>query len=341
MKAPLAALLCIGVLLAGSDAMAEAPCKLVRVVEWPVHIVRNKIRVDGAINGQPVGIVLDTGAMKSMVLRATAQRLDLPRNDARGQRMYGWGGETKVEIAVVDDFRLGTVSTKGLQLFVAGEGDMGEGNDVLLGEDFLQRFDVEFDLAHDAVRLFRPEGCATASLAYWTKENVAEVAIEPMKDARPRIAFTVRVNDRPLDAFLDSGASSSYLAAYDAAAVGVTPETPGSAASYPLRGLGSKTVPMWVGKFASFAIGNESIPDIAIRFGDLYKDMSYATTGSSIAKKVSPTQPMIIGADFLRAHRVLVSHGQGRMYFTYVGGPVFLAPALPPSRDAPAPAETK
>ena len=39
---------------------------------------------------------------------------------------------------------------------------------------------------------------------------------------------------------------------------------------------------------------------------------------------------MLIGADFLRAHRVLVSHSQRKMYFTYVGGPVFATPPRPP-----------
>ena len=38
---------------------------------------------------------------------------------------------------------------------------------------------------------------------------------------------------------------------------------------------------------------------------------------------VSTSQPMFLGADFLRAHRVLVSHSQRKLYFSYVGGPVF------------------
>jgi hypothetical protein len=49
---------------------------------------------------------------------------------------------------------------------------------------------------------------------------------------------------------------------------------------------------------------------------------------------------MLLGADFLRAHRTLVAHSQHRLYFTYVGGPVFLAdpattrPAARPDSDA-------
>ena len=33
--------------------------------------------------------------------------------------------------------------------------------------------------------------------------------------------------------------------------------------------------------------------------------------------------PMILGVDFLRAHRVYVAHSQRKVHFTYVGGPVF------------------
>jgi hypothetical protein len=32
---------------------------------------------------------------------------------------------------------------------------------------------------------------------------------------------------------------------------------------------------------------------------------------------------MLLGTDFLRAHRLLVAHSQRKLYFTYVGGPVF------------------
>jgi hypothetical protein len=34
---------------------------------------------------------------------------------------------------------------------------------------------------------------------------------------------------------------------------------------------------------------------------------------------------VILGTDFLRAHRVLVSRSQRKVYFTYASGPVFPA----------------
>ena len=44
---------------------------------------------------------------------------------------------------------------------------------------------------------------------------------------------------------------------------------------------------------------------------------------------------MLVGADFLRSHRTLVSHSQRKIYYTYTGGPVFVTggarAAAPPS----------
>ncbi len=323
-----------GSLVAG-EALAQSKCRFLKIVDWPVRLVGNHIVVDGAINGKTIGIVLDTGAGRSTIFRASAIRLQLPTQEARNMRIAGIGGESKVDIAIVDEFKLGEVATKDLQLYVVGEASADRAYDVLLGEDFLAGFDVEFDLPHNSVRLFQPRDCDNVSLAYWTKEIPGEVEIERFNEARPHIAFTVSVNDRPFDAILDSGADMSILAAHDAAALGVTPEGAGVVGGYAMQGVGANPVPFWSGKFASFAIGNESIPDVRIVFADLYKDMKFASTGSTIAKKVTPTQPMILGADFLRAHRTLVSHSQRRMYFTYVGGPVFRAPAAPP-RTGPA-----
>jgi len=48
-----------------------------------------------------------------------------------------------------------------------------------------------------------------------------------------------------------------------------------------------------------------------------------AMTGSHIRYRVGTPAGMLLGVDFLKAHRVLVAHSQRKIYFTYVGGPVF------------------
>ena len=341
LRALLVAALAIGLSAASSMSVGAPKCTLVKIEEWPVRLVNNLPIVDGAINGRKIGILIDTGAMRSLLLRAAAVRLDLPRQEATGYRMFGIGGQTRVEIASIDEFRIGQNVRKDWRLLVAGEQSDDNGIDVILGEDFFHAFDVEFDLAHNAVRLFQPKDCDGVSLAYWTSDVAGNVKLEPFSESRAEIVLSVQINGHPVRAKLDSGSSASVLSKDDAAAAGVTPETPGVVAGDRTRGLGTNTVATWIGPFQSFAIDNEIIRDTTILFADLYKDTRYTSTGSNISRNVEQLHPMLLGADFLRAHRVLVAHSRSKLYFTYVGGPVFLTrsatPAVGPPPEAGAP----
>lgn len=90
-------------------------------------------------------------------------------------------------------------------------------------------------------------------------------------------------------------------------------------------------------------MGDETISDTVIRFADLFKDATYTPrSGSMIQQRVEFLPDMLLGADFLRSHRVLVSHSQRKMYFSYEGGPVFQpktveASGAPAEQKAPMP----
>ena len=91
-------------------------------------------------------------------------------------------------------------------------------------------------------------------------------------------------------------------------------------------GVGKGLVKSWIGPFHSFALGNESIPEVKIAFADLY--------AGHVVRIMGELQASLLGADFLRSHRILVSYSQCKLYFTYVGGPVFYtaSPPLSPPR---------
>jgi predicted aspartyl protease len=330
----LAAAVAAGIAMASGMAGGESACRLVRVAEWPVRLERNQLLVDGVINRTPVGIKLDTGATRTILMRPAALKLGLTLRRTRG-RMYGIGGEADLELAFADELRIGEITRENWRMVVAGGNDRGDGVAVLLGEDFLHKFDVEFDLAHNAVRLYRPELCDGMSLAYWAAEGVSAVEIDSVDEGRPQIILPVRVNGVPLRALLDSGAESSLLTKNDAAVAGITPETPGVVGIGMLGGLGRKGVATWVGPFKSVAIGNEVFTGTALPFADLYKNATYTPAGSLVPRRMDTLEPMLLGVDFLRAHRVLVAHSQHRIYFTYVGGPAFMWAGALPSRPLP------
>jgi len=316
------------VAILGSAAIGFAPlhavaasgnCKLVRIAEWPVKIERNRIVVQGAINGQPIGILLDTGAGKSLIQRSAAERLGLSRRDATGQRMFGVGGETQVALAHVDELRIAEAVNKDLNILVAGEWDTRDNVALYLGADFFENFDIEFDLPHNAVRLYQSKDCDGVRLAYWGREGAGELPME----SGSRIVLPVKVNGEPIRAMLDSGATTSVLAIQNARLLGVTPETPGAAPGGCRVGVGQKPVDAWIGQFRSFAIDNELIRDPKMYFSDLWKHTTYTATGSLLPRKLDGLPEMLLGADFLRVHRALIAYSQRKVYFTYTGGTVF------------------
>ena len=328
----------IAVAVPNGTAAGASNCKLMRVAEWPVRVERNLLILDGTINGQKIGAMLDTGAARTLIFRTAAERLGLARQQSRRYRMFGVGGETNVEIALVDEFKIDQTVRKSWWVIVAGDRDFGA--DVLLGEDFFQLVDMEFDLAHNAVRLYQAKDCDGVSLAYWASGDVGEVDIEAVDDARPQIVLTVQINGQSVKAELDSGASITMLDKLEAARLGVTPETPGVVAAGKNSGLGQKAVDAWVGQFQSFIIGNEKIKDTEILFADWHRELVYIPVGSHIPVKLQGLHPMLLGADFLRAHRVLVAHSQRKLYFTYTGGPVFQPTRQPVPRNDPRPEDS-
>ncbi|MEK7752480.1 MAG: aspartyl protease family protein, partial [Acidobacteriota bacterium] len=236
-----------------------------------------------------------------------------------GERMFGIGGETRVEVAFVDELRIGGAVNKGLSILVAGERDAFGNIALLLGADFFDNVDVEFDLPHNAVRLYQSRDCDGARLAYWADRGAAELPMESV----PKIVLQVKINDEPVRALLDSGAATSVLAAEDARRLGVTPESPGVVSGGCSYGIGQKPVDGWIGQFRSFAMDNELIHDPKINFAELWRHTTYTATGSHVPRRLAGLPEMLLGVDFLRAHRVLIAHSQRKVYFTYTGGPVF------------------
>ena len=302
---------------------AAAGCKLATIAEWPVRSERNVLLVEGAVNGQPARVLIDSGATRTLLFRAAATRFNVARADARRDRMFGIGGETKVEIAFLNEFRVGELKRAPYRMLIAGDRDFGA--DVLLGEDFLSLVDVEFDLAHNLVRLFQPQDCDSVKLAYWATSGmtVGEVAFESILVTNPQIVLGVAINGESISAQLDSGAQLSVLDKPAAALLGVTPETPGVVVAGKNAGLGGKILPVWNGPFQSFTIGNETIRDTRIPFSDLFHDANIPVVGSHIPMKLDGVHQMLLGVDFLRSHRVYIAHSQNRLYFTYNGGQVF------------------
>ena len=296
-------------------------CQLIKIAEWAVRRGVAQPVVEGRINGNPVGMMIDTGSPRTVITRSMAIRLQL-KSEATWHQVYGIGGTTTNERTLVD-MHIGDASRKDWSMLVVDDHDFGAVG-IFLGGDMIRHADIEFDLAHDVVRLFQPKNCQDVSLAYWAPEGARTVAIESA-DSDPRITFTVEVNGVALDGQLDSGAEQSVLALYRANALGVKASSTGVVAAGCIMGLGRGHTEAWYGPFDTVAIGDERIRNPRLFFADIW---------ASFPQRFDYRPDILLGADFLRAHRVLVARSQRRLYFTYAEGTIF---PVGPAGACPAP----
>lgn len=284
--------------------LANAACQVVQAAELPVTMDGLRPMLHVRMEGTDQRLLLDTGAFYSTMSSATAAALKIKERSANGLVVGGVGGTFEAKAGYVRSLAFGKVRMTNVG-FVIGGSETGVAG--LLGQDVLHGFDSEYDFAHGMARLLQPKDCAGQSLAYWAKDGYAMIPVEGTTQLNPHVIGTVRVNNIKLRAMLDTGASTSMLSLAAAARLGVRPGGGDVREAGYARGVGSGTIKTWTGPFASFAIGQEEIRHIRLRFGDF--DMERVD--------------MVIGADFFLSHRVLIATSQNKVYLTYNGGPVF------------------
>ena len=291
------------------------------VAAIPVEIARNELLTQGEIDGRPIRALIDTGSNLSMIWRPALDRLGLRLLNAPRRRpeirLYGVGGESVVYTTYVEQLRIQSFFATAMRLPVAG--DLPNGIDFIFGEDFLSRQSVEFDLHHHVVRTMETSGCTPSELPYWAKTySMADLV------ATPRNAQAIRVdvllNGHSVRAQLDSGSSISLISKAVADSVGLHYVRTGRR----LAGIGRGSLDIWVADVQTFALGDETINNTQLQVAELDKYQKIQTIRSRIPVAAPMSAPaMLLGLDFLRAHRILVDNATRKMVFTYEGGPVF------------------
>jgi tetratricopeptide (TPR) repeat protein/predicted aspartyl protease len=317
---------------ASAPAPALAKCEVKRVAELPIIMDGLRPTIAVQFNGRPATLVLDSGAFYSSISGATAAQYGLKLSPAPfGLRVKGVGGYADMSLTTVKDFGLIGITIHDVEFLVGGT-EVGGGSG-LLGQNLLERFDVEYDLAHGAVRLFKTDGCAKSLLAYWTTPDkpYSVLSINGIDPRNPHTTGEAYVNGKKIHVLFDTGAYTSILSVRAAERAGIKLDSPDVVEAGYTLGLGRGTVKSYLARFDSFQIGDgEQIRNIRLRIGEIGLDDS----------------DMLLGADFFISHRIFVSNREHKVYITYNGGPVFnlsknpqsaaATPASPPG----APSET-
>lgn len=314
---------------AGAHASAaDQVCQMVKIGELPVEIDHGALVVEANINGHPVKMIVDSGSAATLLFRATATDLGLKINPSIDVQLTGVGGDVEVGSVHLGELRLGDLVARDFDMAVTDTRSLG-GHQGLLGQGFVLKADIEFDLPEGKVRLFRPKSCTGDQVVYWQKDY-SEARLESHAGDKV-INLMVQVNGNPILATLDSGATESTVAVEAAARFGVSPTSAGMAKDGKAEGIGKKIVQDYVGIFPTFTIGDETIHNANLHVSKLFNDYKPTETGSRIPIAHATIPEMLLGLDFLKSHRVYVSFQQRKVYMSYLGGPVFKVPDRTPA----------
>jgi predicted aspartyl protease/Tfp pilus assembly protein PilF len=288
---------------------ADKKCTVSRILELPITMDSLRPTIPVKINDRDAKFVLDSGAFYSIMSSATAAEYNLKLRPAPfGFRIMGVGGSADADITTVKEFTIVGITVKNVEFLVGGsEVAAYEG---LLGQNLLERFDVEYDLASGAIRLFHTEGCEHALLAYWLKSGQAysSMHIDAIDPANPHTIGVAYVNGQSIRVAFDTGAFNSVLSAKAAARAGIKLDSEEVVEAGYSGGLGRGRVKTYIARFASFKIGDsEEIKNARLRITDM--DLRFAD--------------MLLGADFFVSHRIFVANREHKLFLSYNGGAVF------------------
>ncbi len=292
--------------------LADAECKR-EAVDLPVTISGTRALTDAKINHQDVRLMVDSGAFFSMLSAAKADELKLKRGPAPyGLELKGVGGATdQPSIALAKPFTIAGVDIPSMEFLVGGS-EIGDGSDGLIGQNFLIHWNVEYDLAKGAMRLFKDTDCSKQFLAYWVLQTHQPYTLSVIEKVTPRNPHAVAhayINGEKIRVLFDSGASRSFLSQKAAARAGIKVDSPGVTDGGAISGVGRNLVLSYIAPFASlkFGDGGEEVKNARLRIADIDFGMG----------------DMLLGADFFLSHRIFIANTQDKVYFTYNGGPVF------------------
>jgi clan AA aspartic protease (TIGR02281 family) len=295
------------------SAASFAACTIMKIAELPIRDVRNRPLVEGQINGQSVRMLVDTGSFSTFISEAEARRLGLKLESVDGLRVFGLGGERRVAATRIKKLQFGAFTREDVLLPVIcpQKSSSGRWPDFVIGEDILEKFTTEFDLANGMIRLLRADGCQPEQLVYWSK-SYSMADLERSSLDRDRIATTDRAGA------IESNADQS-----------------------PVRreiGSNGRSIPVTVGLFDTFSIGDdETVRNVELRIADLFGMDTEQKPVHASRNKSRDCRRCWLDATSLLSHRVLVASKEHKLFLTYNGGKIFqvIAPNPRPP-DAPA-----
>ena len=192
-------------LLASLPAAAE--CKLVQAASLPLTQTDTDIGIETLpveIGGKTVPFALNTGSVVSFVTEAVARTADYKPEALENLVVYGMRYSAG---AVIPRMALGgLVGTDQHFVLLKARETLGHAAGVI-GLDKIEGYDVELDLAHGKLNLFKPDHCP-GQVVYWT-DSAAVIPFRVQDDGQ--INVPMKLDGQTVNVILDTSTATGEI----------------------------------------------------------------------------------------------------------------------------------
>ena len=255
--------------LAHCQTQPDIDCDLVMVAQMPLEVQDHLLVVPAGINGKWVRLVVDSGAERTTISDAAADRLGLPHDPRYTTHSMGIGGATIASDVTIDRLVLGGVHFPVDRIAVGAfklQFEHGLNADGLLGADILLAFDMDIDVPGGKLTLYRSRLCPNISPP-WKEPWVEITGVRARKD---RLLLPFDLDNVPGLAILDTGAQANVIGVDMARRMGLTEQALAADPAITQRGVGPNVAISRLHQFRLLRIGpvTEELPAITVLSGD-------------------------------------------------------------------------
>jgi predicted aspartyl protease len=259
----------------------------------------NLVLVTVLANGAPLRLILDTGAERTVLTAAAAERVGGKAPEIQFRRgLSGVGGSLPSREVEFTSFTVGGVDIPWRRVRVATFALPMASVDGLLGTDVLGKFDIDLDLPNRLMSLYEKGKCTPDWAGSGAEIKIGRSALND------HIFFPVRLDGRKITAMIDTGAQRTTLSAMTARTIGLTDAALAQDQPLRTRGFGSGQLASRLHRFASLTVGHVTLANPEIVIADL---------------RVRGID-MILGMDFLQSRRLFLSYAGFRMFLSDLSG---------------------
>ena len=267
-------------------------CSFAEVGRLTVKLVSRVPVVDAEMNGWPVQMAIDTGANFTVLNQPSALRIGARADTGLTARLQVAGGSITFGAAQTQTAIIGRVTLRHM-LALIGVAGLTQ-IDGVFGMNMLERFEMDLDLPHNQLTLYRNRTCADKRPNWQKPYERLPTTLGTLR----HLQLPVELDGQPAQALIDTGASITAIRRASAARFGTTAEALDTAPGGRVASMLPAGAAFRLLRFDRLKIGQTTIDHPILGAVDLPD-----TVGD-----------MLIGGDYLTRRRLWIVMSTGEVF---------------------------